>query len=408
METNKKKSYPLKFIPVAMRKPWGGDSLIRKLGKSFVECDEDGNEHELTAKDKIGESWELADMGFVDSAVGEGWLAGNTIGDLMETYLEDIVGENVYPYYGRQFPVLVKFLDIKGRTSVQVNPDDEVAGQRYDALGKAKLWYIMEASPEAKLFLGFNRDVSAGEFYDRCKNGTLEEVLNTVRPEKGKSYFIEPGTVHSAGDGLLVAEIQESSDLTFRLYDWGREKKAEEARDMHLEEAFDIIDFCKYDGRRHKETHRECGHEGHDGCKCHEGHGKHDRSHGEEDKISTRIAECPQFTVTKINLSDPLHIYTDQFGSFIIYVCVEGSASVQVPSEDGKGNKKTERYSLGKGETILIPADMSDFFLVPEDRETVLLETMLEEQEDIDDYIDPDTEPYVEGEDYEGLDTDEK
>ena len=126
----KKNLYPIRFIPVAERKPWGGDALIKKLGKEFTECDNDGNEVRLSEKDRIGESWEISDMGFIDSVVENGWLAGNTFGELMDTYIERIAGEDVYQFYGRQFPILVKFLDIQGRTSLLVHPDDEVGSLR--------------------------------------------------------------------------------------------------------------------------------------------------------------------------------------------------------------------------------------------------------------------------------------
>ena len=125
-----KKLYPLKFIPIASPRPWGGSALVNELGKRFVESDEEGNETLLGADVRIGESWELADMGVVDSVVSNGWLAGNTISELMETYMERIVGENVHNFYGRQFPVLIKFLNVNDRLSVQVHPDDEIAAER--------------------------------------------------------------------------------------------------------------------------------------------------------------------------------------------------------------------------------------------------------------------------------------
>ena len=315
----KKNLYPIKFIPVAMEKPWGGNALIKKLGKEFVECDEDGNEVKLTSGDKIGESWEMSDMGFVDSVVANGWLAGNTFEEIMETYFERIVGEDVYQYYGRQFPVLVKFLDIQGRMSVQVNPDDEIAGQRYDTLGKCKFWYIMDAAPDARIYMGFKQEISARELYDRCRDGSITDAMNAISPRKGDSLLIRPGTVHSA-----------DTDVT--------------------------------------ET----------------------------------LASVPQFTVNGIKVHEPLEISTEHFGSFLIYICIEGGADIQFPSVNGDGRKCTESCRLGKGETVLIPADMPDFFIVPLDRDTSLLEVMIERREEIDSYINPDTEPYLEGEDYGG------
>lgn len=402
-----KKLYPFKFIPVASRRPWGGHDLVDKLGKEFVECDDEGNETVIGPDELIGESWEVADMGIEDSIVTNGWLAGNTISEIMETYLERVVGDDVYNYYGRQFPLLIKFLDINDKLSVQVHPDDEIAAERYDALGKSELWYILDAKPEAKIYMGFKREVTAQEFYDRCNDGTVEELLNVIYPKKGDVLFITPGTVHAADGGILLAEIQESSDMTFRLYDWGREKNPATARPIHLEEAIDIIDYRPYDQGKYRKgplwgaeaSHVPCcDHECH--CDDHDHH--HEHSAKEGDVVET-LVESSQFTVSQLNLADPLHIYTEKFGSFIIYVCIEGAASIQVPSVKSGGEAFMDNYEFSKGETILIPAEMPDFYLVPRDRSTVLLEAVTRVQEELDEYIDPSTEAFLEGEDYEGL-----
>ncbi len=401
-----KKLYPLRFIPIASRRPWGGNALITELGKEFTECDEDGNEIMIGSDALIGESWEIADMGFEDSVVKDGWLAGNTLSEVMETYLERVVGENVYNYYGRQFPLLIKFLDINDRLSVQVHPDDEIAAERYDALGKNEAWYVMDAKPGARIYAGFNREVSAQELYDRCHAGTVEEILNVIYPKKGDILHITPGTVHAADGGLLIAEIQESSDLTFRLYDWGREFNPETARQLHLEEAIDLIDYNKFDDSHYikgplwNDCH--CNEDGHE-CHCHEHEEGHDcHCHDHHHEIVDHLVESQQFNVTKISLTDPLHIYTEKFESFIVYICIEGAASVQVPSEKADGEAYMENYEFSKGETILIPADMPDFYLVPRDKSTVLLEAVTRPVIE-DDYIDPSTEAFLEDEDYEGL-----
>ena len=402
-----KKLYPFKFIPVASRRPWGGHDLVDKLGKEFVECDDEGNETVIGPDELIGESWEVADMGIEDSIVTNGWLAGNTISEIMETYLERVVGDDVYNYYGRQFPLLIKFLDINDKLSVQVHPDDEIAAERYDSLGKSELWYILDAKPEAKIYMGFKREVTAQEFYDRCNDGTVEELLNVIYPKKGDVLFITPGTVHAADGGILLAEIQESSDMTFRLYDWGREKNPATARPIHREEAIDIIDYRPYDPGKYRKgplwgaeaSHVPCcDHECH--CDDHDHH--HEHSAKEGDVVET-LVESSQFTVSQLNLADPLHIYTEKFGSFIIYVCIEGAASIQVPSVKPGGEAFMDNYEFSKGETILIPAEMPDFYLVPRDRSTVLLEAVTRVQEELDEYIDPSTEAFLEGEDYEGL-----
>lgn len=428
-----KKLYPLKFIPVASRRPWGGNALVSELGKRFVECDEDGNEVPIPSDELIGESWELADMGIEDSVVANGWLAGNTISEIMETYLERVVGEDVYNYYGRQFPLLIKFLDINDKLSVQVHPDDEVAAERYDSLGKAEIWYVMDAKPGAKMYCGFTREVSAQEFYDRCHNGTVEEILNVIEPRKGDVIYITPGTVHAADGGLLIAEIQESSDMTFRLYDWGREFNPATARKTHLDEAIDVIDYRAFDAGLYRKgplwgeeaSHQPCraamcscgcGEDCDCGCQdggeCHceeEGHECHCHGHNhhhEEGGVVETLVESPQFNVSKLNLSDPLHIYTEKFESFIVYICLEGAASVQIPSVKENGEAFMDNYEFAKGETILVPAEMPDFYLVPRDRSTLLLEAVTRPVEEQDQYIDPDTEAFLENEDYEGLEDD--
>ncbi len=383
----KKQLYPLKFIPIPSKRVWGGSDLISKMHKSFVETDEEGNEHKLTTNDKIGESWEIADMGIQDSVVATGWLAGNTIGELMETYLDRIVGEYVFNYYGRQFPLLIKFLDIQNKLSVQVHPDDEVGMQRYDSLGKNEMWYILDASPNAKIYAGFTKEMNAQELYDRCHNGTIDSDLNVIYPKKGDWLHIKPGTVHAADGGILVAEIQESSDLTFRLYDWGREFDPKTARKMHLEEALDLINYSKFDNSAY-----------HKGAQW-----GPEQSPVEKTGVVQRLVKCPQFTVNKLEVSAPLKVSTNTNGSFIIYICIDGAAAIQVPTED----KSVENTPLGKGETVLIPADMPDFMILPTAANTILLEAMLEPVEEIDNYINPDSEPFLEGEDYESLEDDE-
>ena len=256
----------------------------------------------------------------------------------------------------------------------------------------------MDAKPGAKIFAGFNKEMTAQELYDRCKNGTVEEVMNVITPRKGDSLLITPGTVHAADGGILISEIQESSDMTFRLYDWGREFNPATARPLHLEEAIDIIDYRKFDDslfRKGPLWEKE--------CHCHD-----DECHCHEDKVAETLAERPEFCATKINLTDPLHIYTEQFESFIVYICVEGAASIQVPSKNDRGEDCMENYEFAKGETVLVPAEMPDFFLVPRDRSTILLEAVCRPEEGPDAYIDPETDAFLEGEDYEGLESEEE
>ena len=302
MENENKKLTPMRFLSDKTEMPWG-----------TVE-------------------YKLADLGFIDSMASEGWLKGNNLSDIMQTYLERVVGETSFNWYGTQFPVLVKKLTVKGRTSLHVTADDEVAEQRYDAFGKTALWYVEAAGPEAKLYLGFKDDITAADFYKACHENKVESLLHTVKPKAGEAFLITPGMVHAAKDVTLI-EIAEASELWFRLYDWGSEE-----RELHLEEAFDLIDFQRYRVKRDPE-----------------GKGA--------------IAITPQFTVNKIALTQPLKSTRDEDDTFLLYFCTKGKAVIQ---------EKQVNYSLKEGDLILVPAESNEFFLLPETSDAELLEIRMD------------------------------
>ena len=306
--------------------------------------------------------YRIADLGYIDSVALDGWLGGNSISDIMQTYLERFTGEVPFENYGTQFPVMVKWLDIKGRTSLHVNPDDEAAEQRYDAFGKTALWYVAATGPDAKLYLGFKRDVTATEFYEKCLDGTVEELLNVIKPKVGEHYLVTPGMVHAAQDVRLL-EVAESSELWFRLHAWGDTES-----ELHLEEAFDLIDFKAYRMPR--------------------------PSKGNPEAVMEKLAVTPQFTVNEIRLRDAVRV-TDQGGSFRLYACVRGAGAVEVDGMD--------RLRFKEGDAVLVPAELKDFVLVPTDRDTLVLEALLEPRHEPDAYIDPSAEPFLKGEEYDGL-----
>ena len=310
--------------------------------------------------------YRIADLGYIDSVALDGWLGGNSISDIMQTYLERFTGEVPFENYGTQFPVMVKWLDIKGRTSLHVNPDDEAAEQRYDAFGKTALWYVAATGPDAKLYLGFKRDVTATEFYEKCLDGTVEELLNVIKPKAGEHYLVTPGMVHAAQDVRLL-EVAESSELWFRLHAWGDAES-----ELHLEEAFDLIDFKAYRMPR--------------------------PSKGNPEAVMEKLAVTPQFTVNEIRLRDTVRV-TDQGGSFRLYACVKGAGAVEVEGMD--------RLRFKEGDAVLVPAELKDFILTPADRGTLVLEVLLEPRHETDAYIDPAAEPYLKGEEYDGLEGDE-
>lgn len=307
MESENKKLTPMRFLTDVQQFPWG------------------------TAE------YKLADLGFVDSMACEGYLKGNTLSDIMQTYLERVVGDTAFEWYGTQFPVLVKRLNVKGRSSLHINPDDETAEQRYDSFGKTALWTVEEAGPNARLYLGFKKDVSAEQFYRACMASEVEELLYSVKPKVGESYLITPGLVHAAQDVSLL-EVAECSELWFRLHDWGSQE-----RELHLEEAFDLI--------------RLTG--------------------GERPRARTEglLASTDQFTVNQIRLQEPLKSHRDIDDTFLLYICISGAATLQA---DGKN------YRLKKGDVILVPAEVNDFFLIPEEKDSVLHEVRMDPREDND------------------------
>lgn len=305
-----KKMPPMRFLPDRREMPWGS-----------VE-------------------YRIADLGFIDSMVADGWLGGNTLSDIEQTYLERLVGETAFEWYGTQFPVMVKRLDVKGRTSLHVNPDDETAEQRYDAFGKTALWYVESCGPDARLYLGFKKDVTATEFYEACLGGDVAKLLHSITPSPGESYLITPGLVHAAKDVKLL-EIAECSELWFRLHDWGATD-----RELHLEEAIDLIDF-----RSWKKAMQPSG------------------------------LAVDQFTVNEIMLEEPLQNSSGLEDTFHIYICLEGAVMLQVPG--------AESHRIGKGEMLLVPAEVENYFLFPGESGTKLLEVHMSPRIDNDIVSDP-------------------
>ena len=324
------KLYPLKFIADPRERVWGGNYLVKNLNKEF--------DQEMLEK-PIGESWELWSLYGGSSVVQNGYLAGNTLDELMEIYLGDLVGENIFSHYNGDFPLLVKILDIKNKISVQVHPNDEIAMEREDSYGKAELWYILDAKPGAKLYVGFNKDVTPVELYNKCKDGTVTQLLNCYTPKKGDCIYIQPGCIHAAEGEVVIAEIQQSSDITYRLYDWGRENNPKTARRIDLEDAIDVIDYSKFE---------------------------EDKYYFKEVTGNTTVVDTSKYIVKTIDLAQQLRVIPSEIGSFIVYMCLQGSAAIRL-------NDNTT-YTFSKGETIFIPASMEDFALVPVEGNPQLLQ----------------------------------
>jgi mannose-6-phosphate isomerase len=321
--------YPLKFKPQAKATVWGGNKLHTLFNKPFP------------ATEKIGESWELSAVQRNLSVVTNGFLKGNTIEELTEVYLGELVGEKNYEHFGIEFPILVKLIDAAETLSVQVHPDDETARIRHNAYGKTEMWHVLQADNGAGLYVGFNRNLTAAEFYDCVQNNTLLETLNFVNVQPGDTFFITPGTIHAIGKGIVLAEIQQTSDITYRIYDWGREHNPATARAMHVDQAIDVIDYAK------------------------KTEAKIDYARLPDEPV--QLVASPYFITNRIEITRPLERNLSGNDTFVIYVCTSGDVTIQY-------NRHSE--TMTKGETLLVPAAIADFTLLPSP-EATLLETYI-------------------------------
>ncbi len=305
------------------------------------------------------EEFKLADLGYKDSLIREGWLAGNSLSELMDTYVDRVVGENVYEFYGRQFPVGVRHFKVKGKMPLRVSPDDITAAERYDFLGKERLWYVLRAGEDARLALGFRNDCDAAQLYEKCGDNSVEELLNIVSAKAGQYFHIAAGVPFAAFGDMEIVEIAQSSPLDFSLCRWGQEFEGDEFDEaLNLEEALDFIDYKAY---------------------------RDDVGRGET------LVDLAQFMVRKLSLKTALRCRNNEGAeAFVLYTCVSGAASVQIEVLGQEVN-----YRLNCGDTVLVPAECNDFVLLPLEADSVLLETSVSAAE-IDRYIDPTAEESIE------------
>lgn len=301
----------------------------------------------------------LADLGDKDSVVENGWFAGNSLSELMGTYLERVVGDEAFEYYGLQFPVMLKEILLQGRTPLLLNVDDDTAAQRYDTFGKTAAWYVRKAGKGAKIWLGFKRDLTSDAFYRRCQEGSVEEVLHAVEPRDGELFLLRPGMVYAAEGEQEILEIAESSDLSLPLHNWG--KDFPEGEESMLEEAFDLIDFREYSMPP-------------TGTASQEG-------------SVLPLVSVPEFTANVLRLDAPLKVNSGQPGSFAVYHCLSGEVSVQIPAEAGEV-QSAEPCLLKKGRTLLVPAEVETFYLLPTGPGTRLLDVVVDKRTVGDPYLD--------------------
>ncbi len=301
--------YPLKFEPILKERLWGGLKLGELLGKSI-------------SSDHTGESWELSGVPGDVSVVANGPLKGKSLQELIELYSHNLMGEDVISRFGNEFPILIKFIDAQKDLSIQLHPGDDLARKRHGSFGKTEMWYIMDAEPDSKLIIGFNRDVSPEEYKASLKDNSLLELLNFEKVKEGDTFLINNGKVHAIGGGIVLAEIQQTSDVTYRIFDFNRRDQNGQLRELHTELAADAIDYNKKDDFR--------------------------VNYWTKEGVTNEMVRSPYFTTSYLPLSETTKLDLRNRSSFSIYICVKGSAIIK---------NKSGSTSVQMGETILIPAN---------------------------------------------------
>tara|TARA_B110000027_G_scaffold39662_1_gene43801 strand:- start:2438 stop:3400 length:963 start_codon:yes stop_codon:yes gene_type:complete len=304
--------YPFKFQPILKDKIWGGQKLQKILKKP-------------TTSAEAGESWEISDVQGDTSIVSNGTMAGTSLKSLMELHTTELLGHKNFQKFGTKFPLLIKFIDAKLALSVQLHPNDALAKSRHNSFGKTEMWYVVQADSDSNLIVGFNQPMTKELYLKHLEAKTLECILNFDKVDAGDTYFIEVGRIHAIGAGVLLAEIQQTSDITYRVYDWDRVDSEGNHRELHNDIALEAFDFDMPDNYR--------------------------VNYSRDSQTSTELVSCPYFTTNVIEVKTSL-LVKNNHDSFMIYMCVEGSAVINIEGY------QTE-FSMG--ETVLIPACIKSF-----------------------------------------------
>ena len=312
--------YPLKFKPILKTIVWGGEKIA-----PYKEI-ETGQKH-------IGESWELSGVHGNESVVAEGPLAGRTIADLVKEYKGALIGEHVYENTGDEFPLLIKFIDALTDLSIQVHPNDELAAKRHNgSKGKTEMWYVVDAEPGAHLLAGLTKHITPEEYAAKVADGTITDVLARHEVHPGDVFFLPAGRIHAICGGCFIAEIQQTSDITYRIYDYGRLGLDGKPREVHTELAKDAIDYKVYDNYRTEYTPVQ----------------------NEE----VEVVSCPYFTTSIYDLTLPYAKDLSELDSFLVVMCLSGRGTLEVDGEE---------VIVHQGETVLVPASADDICFIPEE-----------------------------------------
>ena len=312
--------YPLKFKPVFDDRMWGGEKIRTRLGLDF------------SPLERCAEAWILSGYAGKQTTVSNGFLAGNEINELVEIYMDELVGGKVFESSGDVFPLLIKFIDSRDWLSIQVHPDDELAHKRNLPNGKTEMWYVLDAEKDSQLIAGFNRKTTQKQYLEHLQKKSLPEIMNFENVNAGDVFFMPAGRVHAIGPGILLAEIQQTSDATYRIYDWDRVDAYGKGRDLHTDLALAAIDFNVYPD--YKTIYKKRLNE------------------------TVKLANSPYFTTNLLELAQPLRKNYEELDSFVIYICLEGNMKLKCG--------ENEIIEARKGETVLIPAIIGTVEIYPE------------------------------------------
>ena len=307
------KLYPLQFEPILKERIWGGTKLKTYLNKPIT-------------SDITGESWEISTVENDVSIVANGTFKGKSLNDLINEFPEAVLGTKVYAQFGKQFPLLFKYLDAREDLSIQLHPNDELAKKRHNSFGKTEMWYVMQSDPDSRLIVGFKEKSSPQEFIQNLNNKTLLNILDTKKVLQGDVFMLNTGTIHAIGAGIVIAEIQQTSDITYRVYDFDRVDANGNKRELHIDLALEALNYEKIEAQRF---------------------------YDKTENTSNEIVNCQYFTTNIIPLDGNITIHKDQT-SFTVYMCVDGEFQLTINDES---------YTYKKGDTVLISAALTDFQL---------------------------------------------
>jgi len=304
-------AYPLHFEPILKERIWGGTKLKTELHKTIP--------YETT-----GESWEISTVAGDVSVVSNGEYNQQNLQVLINEFPEEILGTAVHKKFGTDFPLLFKFLDAREDLSIQVHPNDALAKAKHNSFGKTEMWYVMQAEENARILVGFKDDSNPETYLQHLKDKTIISILDSIPVKSGDAFMLNTGTVHAIGAGILLAEIQQTSDITYRIYDFDRTDSTGHLRELHTDLALEAINYNKISSESlYSKTENE----------------------------SNTIVDCPYFTTNYLKVTDLINIQKSK-ETFTVYMCVDGDCSI---TYNGKSQ------SLAKGQTVLIPAALSSY-----------------------------------------------